>query len=81
MANYRAISSGVWSDLARWEDDRLGYFSASVSLPTTADDVYANNFTVTIDGTRNAFTIRNTAFTPPTNLPNSFSIFFLFSIQ
>jgi hypothetical protein len=68
MANYRAISSGVWSDLARWEDDRLGYFSASVSLPTTADDVYANNFTVTIDGTRNAFTIRNTAFTPPTNL-------------
>jgi hypothetical protein len=68
MANYRAISSGVWSDLARWEDDRLGYFSASVSLPTTADDVYANNFTVTIDGTRNANTIRNTAFTPPTNL-------------
>jgi len=68
MANYRAISSGVWSDLARWEDDRLGYFSASVSLPTSADDVYSNNFTVTIDGTRNANTIRNTAFSPPTNL-------------
>ena len=68
MANYRAISSGVWSDLARWEDDSLGYFSASSVLPTSSDDVYANNFTVTIDGTRNAFTIRNTAFTPPTNL-------------
>jgi hypothetical protein len=68
MANYRAISSGVWSDLARWEDDSLGYFAPSSVLPTTADDVYANNFTVTIDGTRNAFTIRNTAFTPPTNL-------------
>jgi hypothetical protein len=37
-------------------------------LPTSIDDVYANNFTVTIDGTRNANTIRNTAFTPPTNL-------------
>jgi hypothetical protein len=68
MANYRAISSGVWSDLARWEDDSLGYFSASSVLPTSSDDVYANNFNVTIDGTRNAFTIRNTAFTPPTNL-------------
>jgi hypothetical protein len=68
MANYRAIANGNWSNLAIWQDDRLGYFSASVSLPTTADDVYANNFTVTIDGTRNAFTIRNTAFTPPTNL-------------
>jgi hypothetical protein len=68
MANYRAISSGVWSDLARWQDDSLGYFANSTVLPTTADDVYANNFTVTIDGTRNAFTIRNTAFTPPTNL-------------
>jgi len=68
MANYRAISNGNWSNLAIWEDDSLGYFSASSVLPTTADNVYANNFTVTIDGTRNAFTIRNTAFTPPTIL-------------
>jgi hypothetical protein len=68
MANYRAISSGVWSDLARWQDDSLGYFANSTVLPTTDDNVYANNFTVTIDGTRNASTIRNTAFTPPTNL-------------
>ena len=68
MANYRAISSGVWSDLARWQDDSLGYFANSTVLPTTDDNVYSNNFTVTIDGTRNAFTIRNTAFTPPTNL-------------
>ncbi len=68
MANYRAISNGNWSSLAIWQDDSLGYFSASSVLPTTADDVYSNNFTVTIDGTRNASTIRNTAFTPPTNL-------------
>jgi hypothetical protein len=68
MANYRAIANGNWSNLAIWQDDSLGYFANSTVLPTTADDVYANNFTVTIDGTRNAFTIRNTAFTPPTNL-------------
>jgi hypothetical protein len=68
MANYRAIANGNWSNLAIWEDDSLGYFSASSVLPTTSDDVYANNFTVTIDGTRNASTIRNTAFTPPTFL-------------
>jgi hypothetical protein len=68
MANYRAIANGNWSNLAIWQDDSLGYFANSTVLPTTADDVYANNFTVTIDGTRNANTIRNTAFTPPTNL-------------
>jgi hypothetical protein len=68
MANYRAISSGNWSNLAIWQDDSLGYFANSTVLPTSIDDVYANNFTVTIDGTRNASTIRNTAFTPPTNL-------------
>jgi hypothetical protein len=68
MANYRAIANGNWSNLAIWQDDSLGYFANSTVLPTTADDVYANNFTVTIDGTRNAFTIRNTAFIPPTNL-------------
>lgn len=68
MANYRAIANGNWSSLAIWEDDSLGYFSASSVLPTSLDDVYSNNFTVTIDGTRTASTIRNTAFTPPTNL-------------
>jgi hypothetical protein len=68
MANYRAIANGNWSSLATWQDDSLGYFANSTVLPTSIDDVYANNFTVTIDGTRNAFTIRNTAFTPPTNL-------------
>jgi hypothetical protein len=68
MANYRAIANGNWSNLATWQDDSLGYFANSTVLPTSSDDVYANNFTVTIDGTRNASTIRNTAFTPPTNL-------------
>jgi hypothetical protein len=68
MANYRAIANGNWSNLAIWQDDSLGYFANSTVLPTTDDNVYSNNFTVTIDGTRNASTIRNTAFTPPTFL-------------
>jgi hypothetical protein len=68
MANYRAIASGNWSSLSTWQDDSLGYFAASTVLPTTNDTVYSNNFTVTIDGTRLASSIRNSTFTPPTTL-------------
>ena len=49
MANYRAVSSGVWSALARWQDDSSGSYVASTVLPGAADIVYANNFTVTLD--------------------------------
>lgn len=49
MANYRAVSSGVWSALARWQDDGSGSYVASTVLPGAADVVYANNFTVTLD--------------------------------
>jgi hypothetical protein len=68
MANYRAVASGNWSSLSTWQDDSLGYFAASTVLPTTNDTVYSNNFTVTIDGTRVASSIRNSTFTPPTTL-------------
>ena len=68
MANYRAIVNGNWSNLATWQDDSLGYFTTSTVLPTSADNVYSNNFTVTIDGVRNANLISNTAFTGPTFL-------------
>jgi hypothetical protein len=68
MANYRAIASGNWSSLSTWQDDSLGYFTASTVLPTTNDTVYSNNFTVTIDGTRVASSIRNSIFTSPTTL-------------
>jgi len=68
MANYRAVANGNWSNLATWQDDSLGYFATSTVLPTSADDVYSNNFTVTIDGVRNARLITNNAFTPPTIL-------------
>jgi hypothetical protein len=49
MANYRAVSGGVWSALARWQDDSSGSYVNSTVLPGVADVVYANNFTVSID--------------------------------
>ena len=49
MANYRAVSTGVWSALARWQDNSTGSFQNSTVLPSVADVVYANNFTVTLD--------------------------------
>ena len=49
MADYRAISTGVYSDLARWEVWNGSAWVAATQLPTVADDVYANSYTVTID--------------------------------
>lgn len=49
MANYKAVSAGVWSALARWQDDSSGSYIASTVLPGPSDVVYANNFTVTLD--------------------------------
>ena len=37
MAIVRAVKTGVWSDTTVWNTG---------SLPTSADDVYSNNFTV-----------------------------------
>ena len=49
MATYRAISTGNASDLARWEVWNGSAWVAATVLPTVADDVYANSYTVTID--------------------------------
>jgi hypothetical protein len=49
MADYRAISTGNYSDLARWEVWNGSAWVAATQLPTVADDVYANSYTVTID--------------------------------
>jgi hypothetical protein len=52
MANVYATKSGNWSDTTVWNTG---------SLPTSADDVYANTFTVTVDVTATVLTINNTA--------------------
>jgi hypothetical protein len=63
MANYRAISTGVASDLARWEFWNGAAWVAAVTLPTLGDDVYSNGFTITLDIDFSANTVRHTA--PP----------------
>ena len=56
MALRYAISSGNWSDPAIWDGG---------TLPTEADDVFANNRNITIDGTFTVITIRNTSNASP----------------
>jgi len=51
MAFRYAVASGNWSNTATWDGG---------TLPTAADDVFSNNFTVTIDGTFTVLSIRNT---------------------
>jgi hypothetical protein len=63
MANYRAISSGLWSNLAIWQDNSSGSFIASVAFPGVNDDVYSNNFNVTIDVNFSIRSLRNTSAT------------------
>jgi len=56
MANRYAVATGNWSALATWD--------GGASLPGAADDVYANNFTVTIDQDITVLTLRTSAAAP-----------------
>lgn len=55
MAVRYAVATGNWSNTATWDGG---------TLPTSADDVYSNNFTVTIDTDVTVLSIRNTAQSP-----------------
>lgn len=59
MANYKAVASGNWSNLAIWQDNSSGSFVASTVLPGANDVVYWNNFTVSIDQDVTVSQIRN----------------------
>ena len=59
MATRFAVATGNFSNTAIWDNG---------AVPTSSDDVYANNFTVTINGTYTVQTIRNTL--PPVIVPN-----------
>lgn len=63
MANYKAVASGNWSNLATWQDNSSGSFVASTVLPGAADVVYWNNFTVAIDQDVTVLQIRNNSTT------------------
>lgn len=52
MANRFAVANGNWSSTATWNGG---------TLPTAADDVFANNFTVTIDQNVTALSLRTEA--------------------
>jgi hypothetical protein len=54
MAIVRATKSGNWSDTTVWNTG---------ALPTAADDVYSNTFTVTIDQDVTVLSIRNSSAT------------------
>ena len=55
MANiYAVVNNGAWSNPATW--------AGSIS-PTSADDVYANGFTVNVDVTTTVLSLRNTSAT------------------
>ncbi|CAB4136080.1 hypothetical protein UFOVP299_10 [uncultured Caudovirales phage] len=56
MATRYAVASGNWSNTATWNGG---------TLPTSSDDVFSNNFTVTIDGTFTVLSIRNTSNASP----------------
>jgi hypothetical protein len=55
MANVFATKSGNWSDTTVWN---------TLALPTVNDDVFANNFTVTVDINTQVLSIRTTAASP-----------------
>lgn len=54
MAIVRAVKSGNWSDVTVWNTG---------ALPTSADDVYSNTFTVTIDISPTVLSISNASTT------------------
>lgn len=60
---YRAITNGNWSNLAIWEDDGSGSFSASSVLPSSGDIVYSNNYTVIINQNISVDQLTNVAIT------------------
>jgi len=56
MATRYAVATGNWSNTATWDGG---------TLPTAADDVYANGRLITIDGTFTVLSIRNIALGSP----------------
>jgi len=52
MADVRAVKNGNWSDTTVWNTG---------ALPTTADDVYSNTFTVVVDTSFEVLSLRSTS--------------------
>lgn len=59
MPSYRAIANGNWSATGTWNVWSGSAWVAATVVPTTGDDVWANNFTVTINQNVTVLTLRN----------------------
>ena len=63
MANYRLKANGNTNTLATWQDDSTGSFVDSTVLPTSADNIYSNNFVGQINANLTVNLISNRAAT------------------
>ena len=59
MASYRAVATGNFSNVAIWNVWNGSAWVAASVIPSSADDVWANTFTITIDQNVTVLTIRN----------------------
>jgi hypothetical protein len=59
MPSYRAQATGNWSATATWQVWNGSAWVAASAVPGSADNVWANNFVVTIDQNVTVLTIRN----------------------
>jgi hypothetical protein len=59
MASYRAVATGNFSNVAIWNIWNGSAWVVASVIPGSADDVWANNFTVTMDQDVTVLTIRN----------------------
>lgn len=60
MPSYRAIANGNWSATGTWNVWSGSAWVAATVVPTTGDDVWSNNFTVTINQNVSVLSLRNT---------------------
>lgn len=59
MASYRARATGNWSDVNTWSVWSGSAWVNATNIPSNADDVWSNNFVVTINQDVTVLTIRN----------------------
>jgi hypothetical protein len=60
MAQYRRNATGNWSTVSEWSTWNGSTWVTASVVPGAADDVFANNFTTTIDQDIMVLTLRNT---------------------
>lgn len=65
MASYKAVATGNFSNVAIWNIWNGSAWIAASVIPSDADNVWANNFIITIDQSITVLTLRNTSNSAP----------------